>query len=167
MGFLLHTERQTVGASLVVQWLRICLPMQGTQVRSLVGKLRLYMLWGQLEKACVPQGDPAQTKKKFLIKKMKGQTIDLLGEIKPGKNRLTENNFLRLVLPESGPCPVFFSPSHSFLCLWSLRSSLWFRASLKPMLLHTVCGQPPTLLSKIYWTLDTVLCCPLAGWNRQ
>ena len=24
------------GASLVVQWLRICLPMQGTQVRSLV-----------------------------------------------------------------------------------------------------------------------------------
>ena len=65
MGFLLHTKRQTVGASLVVHWLRICLPMQGTQVRSLVGKLRLYMLWGQLEKACVPQGDPAQTKKIF------------------------------------------------------------------------------------------------------
>ena len=26
-------------ASLVVQWLRICLPVQGTQVRSLVGKI--------------------------------------------------------------------------------------------------------------------------------
>ena len=25
-----------VGVSLVVQWLRICLPMQGTQVRALV-----------------------------------------------------------------------------------------------------------------------------------
>ena len=27
MGFLLHTKRQTIGASLVVQWLRTCLPM--------------------------------------------------------------------------------------------------------------------------------------------
>ena len=27
------------GASLVVQWLRICLPMQGARVRSLVGEL--------------------------------------------------------------------------------------------------------------------------------
>ena len=26
------------GASLVVQWLRICLPMQGTQVRALTGE---------------------------------------------------------------------------------------------------------------------------------
>ena len=29
--------------SLVVQWLRICLPMQGTGVQSLVGKLRSHM----------------------------------------------------------------------------------------------------------------------------
>ena len=28
------------GASLVAQWLRICLPMQGTRVRALVGELR-------------------------------------------------------------------------------------------------------------------------------
>ena len=29
-------EKDTLGASLVVQWLRICLPMQGTRVRALV-----------------------------------------------------------------------------------------------------------------------------------
>ena len=29
-------KRQVIGASLVAQWLRICLPMQGTQVRALV-----------------------------------------------------------------------------------------------------------------------------------
>ena len=32
-----------VGTSLVVQWLRICLPMQGMRVRSLVGELRSHM----------------------------------------------------------------------------------------------------------------------------
>ena len=29
------------GTSLAVQWLRLCLPMQGVQVRSLVGELSL------------------------------------------------------------------------------------------------------------------------------
>ena len=29
-------KKHNVGASLVVQWLRICLPMQGTRVRALV-----------------------------------------------------------------------------------------------------------------------------------
>ena len=29
-------KKQSFGASLVAQWLRICLPMQGTQVRALV-----------------------------------------------------------------------------------------------------------------------------------
>ena len=32
----IHTNIHKVGTSLVVQWLRICLPMQGTQVQSLV-----------------------------------------------------------------------------------------------------------------------------------
>ena len=32
--------------SLVAQWLRICLPMQGTRVRSLVGELSSYVLQG-------------------------------------------------------------------------------------------------------------------------
>ena len=32
--------------SLVVQWIRICLLVQRTQVQSLVGKLRSYMPWG-------------------------------------------------------------------------------------------------------------------------
>ena len=40
---LLHLER--IGTSLVAQWLRICLPMQGTRIRSLV----------QLEKAHAQQ----------------------------------------------------------------------------------------------------------------
>ena len=35
------------GTSLVVQWLRICLPMQGTQVRSLFGELRSHMPQGK------------------------------------------------------------------------------------------------------------------------
>ena len=29
----------------MVQWLRVCLPMQGTWVPSLVGELRSHMLW--------------------------------------------------------------------------------------------------------------------------
>ena len=37
-----------VGISLVVQWLRIHLLMQDTQVQSLVGELRSHMPWGQL-----------------------------------------------------------------------------------------------------------------------
>ena len=34
------------GTSLVVQWLRIPITMQGTWVRSLVRELRSHMLWG-------------------------------------------------------------------------------------------------------------------------
>ena len=33
---LLHSKNHTVGTSLVAQWLRIRLPMQGTQIRALV-----------------------------------------------------------------------------------------------------------------------------------
>ena len=39
-----------VGTSLVVQWLRLHLPMQGVPVQSLVGKLRFHMTWGQKSK---------------------------------------------------------------------------------------------------------------------
>ena len=49
----LHKEILPWGTSLVVQWLRIHFPMQGTQVRSLVRELRSYMPWGS--KACKPQ----------------------------------------------------------------------------------------------------------------
>ena len=34
LGFLIYN--MGIGTSLVVQWLRICLPMQGTQVQALV-----------------------------------------------------------------------------------------------------------------------------------
>ena len=39
-------QRVIRGTSLVVEWLRICLPMQGTLVPSLVGELRLHVPWG-------------------------------------------------------------------------------------------------------------------------
>ena len=35
----IYTKIHIFRASLVVQWLRICLPMQGTQIRSLVRKV--------------------------------------------------------------------------------------------------------------------------------
>ena len=38
---------EPMGTSLAVQWLRICLPMQGVWVRSLVGELRSHMPHGQ------------------------------------------------------------------------------------------------------------------------
>ena len=37
---------QQEGTSLVIQWLRICLVMQGMWVRSLVRELRFHMLQG-------------------------------------------------------------------------------------------------------------------------
>jgi len=35
------------GTSLVVQWLRICLAMKGTWVRTLIWELRPQMLWSK------------------------------------------------------------------------------------------------------------------------
>ena len=36
-------EKEAKGTSLVVQWLGLCLPIQGVQVRSLVGVLRSHL----------------------------------------------------------------------------------------------------------------------------
>ena len=47
----LYYENQRT--SLVIQWLKICLPMQGTWVRSLVGKLHVHVMLGN--KDDVPQ----------------------------------------------------------------------------------------------------------------
>ena len=44
------TEDIQMGTSLAVQWLRLCLPMQGVQVRSLLQKLRSHMPRGQKNK---------------------------------------------------------------------------------------------------------------------
>ena len=41
---------KTTGSSLMVQWLRLRLPMQGVRVRSLVGELRSHMPHGQKTK---------------------------------------------------------------------------------------------------------------------
>ena len=46
-------NEERLGTSMEVQWLRICLPMQGTRLESLVGELRSHMPQGNL--ACVPQ----------------------------------------------------------------------------------------------------------------
>ena len=43
------TQTLTV-VTLVIQWLRRCLPMQGVQVRSLAGELRYHMPQGQKKK---------------------------------------------------------------------------------------------------------------------
>ena len=53
LGKLDRLRRCHLGISLEVQWLRICLPMQGTWVRSLVGELTAYML--QDSSACTWQ----------------------------------------------------------------------------------------------------------------
>ena len=42
---LINKKRE--GTSLVVQWLRLRLPMKGVQVRTLVRELRSHMPWGQ------------------------------------------------------------------------------------------------------------------------
>ena len=44
LGFYHRSQNDIRGTSLVVQWLRICLAMQGTQVWSLVGELRSHRL---------------------------------------------------------------------------------------------------------------------------
>ena len=41
---------KSLGVSLVGQWLRPCLPMQGVQVQPLVGELRSHMPFGQKPK---------------------------------------------------------------------------------------------------------------------
>ena len=42
-----HIKKSVItGTSLVAQWLRIHLPMQGMKVRSLVGELRCHMAQG-------------------------------------------------------------------------------------------------------------------------
>ena len=42
----MYSIKGNEGTSLVVQWLRIHLPVQGMQVPSLVRELRSHMQWG-------------------------------------------------------------------------------------------------------------------------
>ena len=44
LSYFLRSRSMDKGTSLVVQWLRICLPVQGTRVQSQVGELRSYTL---------------------------------------------------------------------------------------------------------------------------
>ena len=59
---ILIKKKESTGTSLVVQWLRMCLPMQETQVPSLVGVLRSYV--PRDNSACEPQWRPSTAKKK-------------------------------------------------------------------------------------------------------
>ena len=67
-------SRGPPGTSLVVLWFAIHLPMQGTQVRSLVGELRFHMPQGNgarmthLEKLGCCKEDPVQPKLKIKLK---------------------------------------------------------------------------------------------------
>ena len=69
-----HINEMVRGIFLVVQWLRIYLPMQGTRVRSLVRELRSHIPRGQLSlrpETTEPAGskkDSAQPKTNQLIK---------------------------------------------------------------------------------------------------
>jgi len=46
----LSSLKGNLGTSLAVQWLRLCLPIQGLQVQSLAGELRSHMPHGQKKK---------------------------------------------------------------------------------------------------------------------
>ena len=56
-----------MGTSLMVHWLRSCLPVQGTWVQSLRGELRSHMAWGNeahepQSRACRPRLRPNAAK---------------------------------------------------------------------------------------------------------
>ena len=53
MSDLAHSAHR--GTSLVMEWLRICLPMEGTWVQSLVGELRSHIPRGQLSSLTMPR----------------------------------------------------------------------------------------------------------------
>ena len=95
------------GTSLVVQWLRTCLSMQGTWVWSLVRELRSHMPWGN--QACTPQlPSPHASAREKPVHGNKGVRIpqltpDTAKQIK--KDFLKKKNFLvmkKLVLPQAG-----------------------------------------------------------------
>ena len=44
--FPVGCQKNYLGTFLVVQWLKICIPVQATEVGSLVGETRFHMQWG-------------------------------------------------------------------------------------------------------------------------
>ena len=120
--FLFLEEKQG-GTSLVVQWLRICFPMQETWLRFLVGELRFHMPQGN-NNSCVPQLErslqlqwgslvpplrPSSAKNMQIgIKKEKQDT-----EYHNHKNFITETKVAR-VPPSFPSCHNFSSIAGSF-----------------------------------------------------
>ena len=99
---------QDTGASLVVQWLRICLPVQGMQVWALIRELGSHVLQGnqawalrllslhalesvlhkpQLEKTHALQWRPSTAKKKKRNMQDRNKVISLLKDINDQKSR--------------------------------------------------------------------------------
>ena len=46
----LQEKQKASGTSLVVQWLRVCLPVLGMQVQPLILELRFHMPWSTAKK---------------------------------------------------------------------------------------------------------------------
>ena len=68
--------QKSLGTSLVNQWLRIYLQMQGTQVRSLAGELEARS--PQLESSGTTVKTPLSQKKRFKKKKKKAEKYPLV-----------------------------------------------------------------------------------------
>ena len=60
-----HQAVSYTGTSLMVQWLRLCFPMQGAQVQSLVRELRSHML-NHVAKKKKKKGYTGVMKKSFI-----------------------------------------------------------------------------------------------------
>ena len=87
----IHQEH-VLGTSLVVQWLGLCLPLQGVWVPSLVGKLRCHMPHGQKAKQ--------NSRKLFVSIKQKQYCNKFNKDVKNGSHH-TKRTYSRLYLLES------------------------------------------------------------------
>ena len=106
---------KSLGVSLVGQWLRPCLPMQGVQVQPLVGELRSHMPFGQKPKHKTSNIVANSIKSvkmahiKSLKKKKKGQSFQLCHHVE-----------LSLITSCLRTCPLPRDFIHSFNGDWHI-----------------------------------------------
>ena len=109
--------------SLVFQWFRLCLPMQKSWVRSLVGELRPHILWSVAQK---------KRKKKKMTQSISGlpaSSLMSLGSLLPPSAQAATPLFChcRLVLPflELHINGVTVCGLQVFLCVWLASFTLY------------------------------------------